>query len=140
MSSEAYHIPVMLRECIEGLNINPSGIYVDVTFGGGGHSIEILKRLNKEGKLFGFDQDLDAQAKALEHPNLTLIPQNFRYLKRFLRLHGVKQIDGLLADLGVSSHQFNAGERGFSTRFSGKLDMRMNANQPKSALEVVNDY
>ena len=115
-----YHNPVLLKECIEGLNINPDGIYVDVTFGGGGHSKEILKRLGPNGRLFGFDQDEDALANALDDQRFTLINENFRFIKRFLRFHGVKSVDGILADLGVSSHQFDVAERGFSTRFDAE--------------------
>src|SRR4051812_13541958 len=121
-----YHIPVLLNESIEGLNIKEGGIYADVTFGGGGHSAEILKKL-KKGKLFAFDQDSDAKANAelLDNSSLIFVESNFRHLKRQLKMHGVKQIDGLLADLGVSSHQIDSPDRGFSTRFEGELDMRM---------------
>ncbi|MDC9723131.1 MAG: 16S rRNA (cytosine(1402)-N(4))-methyltransferase RsmH [Urechidicola sp.] len=135
-----YHNPVLLHESIEGLAIKPDGIYVDVTFGGGGHSKEILKRLGSEGRLFGFDQDVDAQANSLGDPRFVLIPENFRYIKRFLRFYGVKKVDGVLADLGVSSHQFDEAERGFSTRFDADLDMRMNQNDSLSALRIVNKY
>jgi len=135
-----YHNPVLLQESIDGLAIKPNGIYVDVTFGGGGHSKEILKRLGSEGKLFGFDQDKDAQANSLGDPRFVLIPENFRYIKRFLRFYGVKKADGILADLGVSSHQFDVAERGFSTRFDADLDMRMNQNDSLSALRIVNKY
>jgi 16S rRNA (cytosine1402-N4)-methyltransferase len=121
-----YHDPVMLAECMELLAIRPSGTYVDVTFGGGGHSRELLNHLGPEGRLFAFDQDPDAAANAPEDPRFTLIPANFEHLQRFLRAHGVKQVDGILADLGVSSHQFDAAQRGFSIRESGPLDMRMN--------------
>jgi 16S rRNA (cytosine1402-N4)-methyltransferase len=121
-----YHDPVMLAECMELLAIRPSGTYVDVTFGGGGHSRELLNHLGQEGRLFAFDQDPDAAANAPEDPRFTLIPANFEHLQRFLRAHGVKQVDGILADLGVSSHQFDAAQRGFSIRESGPLDMRMN--------------
>jgi 16S rRNA (cytosine1402-N4)-methyltransferase len=136
-----YHVPVMLHECIEGLNINPDGIYIDVTFGGGGHSKEILKHLNK-GKLFAFDRDADAleNAKALDSAKFELINSNFRYLKKQLRLRGVKQVDGILADLGVSSHQIDEAKRGFSTRFHGPLDMRMDTNQSVTAADVLNNY
>ncbi len=134
-----YHNPVLLNECIEGLNIKPTGIYVDVTFGGGGHSKLILKNL-KEGKLFAFDQDANAHKNALQEDGFKLINANFRHLKNFLRMEGVCKIDGLLADLGVSSHQFDMAERGFSTRFDGELDMRMNTNSSLSAKEVVNEY
>jgi 16S rRNA (cytosine1402-N4)-methyltransferase len=137
----SYHVPVMLRECIDGLAIKPNGIYVDVTFGGGGHSREILKYL-KDGKLFAFDQDADAKANAetLESRSFTFIEANFRHLKKFLRLYGVNKVNGILADLGVSSHQINAAERGFSTRFDAELDMRMDRNSSLTAKEVVNEY
>jgi 16S rRNA (cytosine1402-N4)-methyltransferase len=121
-----YHDPVMLQECMELLAIQPAGTYVDVTFGGGGHSRALLSQLGPEGRLFAFDQDPDAAANAPEDPRFTLIPANFEHLQRFLRAHGVKQVDGILADLGVSSHQFDAAQRGFSLRESGPLDMRMN--------------
>src|SRR5690606_15884109 len=120
-----YHNPVLLQESVEGLNIKPNGVYVDVTFGGGGHSKEILNRLGEKGKLYAFDQDEDALANAIDDPRFTLINENFRFIKRFLRFHNVRQVDGILADLGVSSHQFDVPERGFSTRFDGGLDMRM---------------
>ncbi len=135
-----YHNPVLLNETVEGLNIKPSGIYVDVTFGGGGHSKEILKRLGPEGKLFGFDQDEDAFENTLSDERFVLIPENFRYIKRFLRFHGVKSVDGILADLGVSSHQFDVPERGFSTRFDAQLDMRMSKKNELDAFKVVNEY
>ncbi|UXP30737.1 16S rRNA (cytosine(1402)-N(4))-methyltransferase RsmH [Reichenbachiella agarivorans] len=137
-----YHNPVMLQECIEGLDIKPDGIYVDVTFGGGGHSQEILKHLDANGKLFGFDQDDDARANAeiIENRSFTFVQANFRLLKKYLKLHGVTKVDGILADLGVSSHQFNTPTRGFSTRFDGPLDMRMNTAQEVSAKEVINGY
>jgi len=134
-----YHNPVLLNECIEGLNIKPTGIYVDVTFGGGGHSKLILKNL-KGGKLFAFDQDENANKNAFPEDDFKLINANFRHLKNFLRMEGVCKIDGLLADLGVSSHQFDVAERGFSIRFDGELDMRMNTNSSLSAKEVVNEY
>ena len=136
-----YHNPVMLNECIEGLNINPDGIYVDVTFGGGGHSKEILKHLDK-GHLYAFDQDKDAlkNAEGLDKSKFTLINANFRHLKRYLKFYKVEKVDGLLADLGVSSHQFNVAERGFSTRFDGPLDMRMNKSEGVTAADVVNTY
>ena len=139
MNRMEYHNPVLLNECIEGLNIRPTGIYVDVTFGGGGHSKLILKKL-KGGKLFAFDQDENANKNALPVDGFKLINANFRHLKNFLRMEGVCKIDGLLADLGVSSHQFDMAERGFSTRFDGELDMRMNTNSSLSAKEVVNEY
>ncbi|MBS1535729.1 MAG: 16S rRNA (cytosine(1402)-N(4))-methyltransferase RsmH [Bacteroidetes bacterium] len=135
-----YHNPVLLHPTVDGLNINPDGIYVDVTFGGGGHSREILKRLGPNGKLFAFDQDEDALANAIEDERFELIHENFRYIKRFLRFHGIKQVDGILADLGVSSHQFDVAERGFSTRFEAKLDMRMSRKNELSAYQVVNTY
>ena len=134
-----YHSPVLLNECIEGLNIKPTGIYVDVTFGGGGHSKEIMKHLDG-GKLFAFDQDTDAYENNLQQDGFKLIDANFRYLSNFLRMEGVKKVDGILADLGVSSHQFDVAERGFSTRFEGELDMRMNPKSDLSAKEIVNDY
>ena len=137
-SENSYHVPVMLTEVLDGLNINPSGIYVDVTFGGGGHSRAILERLNPEGRLIAFDQDEDAQRNAIDDPRFTLIGENFRHLKAFLRLQGVHHVDGLLADLGVSSHQFDTAERGFSTRLDGELDMRMDRHAPTSARELVN--
>ena len=134
-----YHNPVLLNECIQGLNIKPTGIYVDVTFGGGGHSKLILKNLIG-GKLYAFDQDKNAQENALPEDGFKLINANFRHLKNFLRMEGVRKIDGLLADLGVSSHQFDIAERGFSIRFNGELDMRMNTSSPLSAKQVVNEY
>jgi len=137
---EEYHNPVLLKESVDGLNIKPDGIYVDVTFGGGGHSKEILKRLGEKGKLYAFDQDEDALNNALGDPRFTLINENFRFIKRFLRFQGVKKVDGILGDFGVSSHQFNVAERGFSTRFEAKLDMRMSQKSNLSALEVINDY
>jgi 16S rRNA (cytosine1402-N4)-methyltransferase len=135
-----YHNPVLLKETVDGLNIQPDGIYVDVTFGGGGHSKEILSRLGANGKLFAFDQDEDAWANALPDERFTLIQENFRYIKRFLRFHGVKQVDGILADLGVSSHQFDVPERGFSTRFDADLDMRMSKRNELDASKVINEY
>jgi 16S rRNA (cytosine1402-N4)-methyltransferase len=134
-----YHNPVLLKECIDGLNINPAGIYVDVTFGGGGHSKEILKRLTT-GKLYAFDQDADAVKNKIDDPRFTLIQQNFKYLKNFLKMYNALPIDGLLADLGVSSHQFDEAERGFSTRFEAKLDMRMDQNSTLTAAEILNTY
>ncbi len=135
-----YHNPVLLKETVDGLNIKPDGVYVDVTFGGGGHSKEILSRLGAEGRLFAFDQDLDALANAIDDSRFVLINENFRYVKRFLRFHGIKQVDGVLADFGVSSHQFDVAERGFSTRFEAKLDMRMNQENALSAYQVINTY
>jgi 16S rRNA (cytosine1402-N4)-methyltransferase len=135
-----YHNPVLLQASVDGLNIKPDGIYVDVTFGGGGHSKEILSRLGPNGKLFAFDQDEDALANALQDERFTLINENFRFIKRFLRFYGVKSVDGILADLGVSSHQFDVAERGFSTRFDAGLDMRMSQKNDLNAYRVVNEY
>ena len=135
-----YHQPVMAEECIEGLAIREDGAYVDVTFGGGGHSRLIIKHLDDKGHLFGFDQDEDAYDNALEDSKFTFIAANFRYLKRFLKLHGIKEVDGILADLGVSSHQFDEGSRGFSYRFDHQLDMRMNVKDEITAAKVINEY
>jgi 16S rRNA (cytosine1402-N4)-methyltransferase len=135
-----YHNPVLLHESVDGLNIKPDGIYVDVTFGGGGHSKEILSRLGPNGKLFAFDQDEDALANALPDERFVLINENFRFIKRFLRFYGVKSVDGILGDLGVSSHQFDVAERGFSTRFDAELDMRMSQKNDLNAYKVVNEY
>ena len=135
-----YHNPVLLHESVDGLNIHPDGIYVDVTFGGGGHSREILNRLGPNGKLYAFDQDEDALANALQDDRFVLINENFRFIKRFLRFHNVKAVDGILGDLGVSSHQFDVAERGFSTRFDAELDMRMSQKNDLSAYRVVNEY
>src|SRR5690606_3687748 len=140
MNNTEYHSPVLLKESVDGLNINPDGVYVDVTFGGGGHSREILRRLGPNGRLIAFDQDTDALANAIDDPRFLLINENFRYIKRFLRFHGIRQVDGILADLGVSSHQFDVAERGFSTRFEADLDMRMNQKNSLSAYEVINEY
>ena len=134
-----YHNPVMLNECIEGMNLDPRGIYADVTFGGGGHSRAILERL-EDGHLYAFDQDEDAAKNAFDDPRFTFIPQNFRYCKNFLQLYNGGPIDGILADLGVSSHQFDTPEKGFSTRFEGRLDMRMSQTNPMDAAVVVNTY
>lgn len=134
-----YHNPVLLNDCIEGLNINPDGVYVDVTFGGGGHSREIMKHL-KGGRLIAFDQDPDAAENAIDDPRFTLVAQNFRYMKNFLKLHKALPVDGILADLGVSSHQFDVPERGFSTRFEADLDMRMDTNGKLTAAGVLNTY
>jgi 16S rRNA (cytosine1402-N4)-methyltransferase len=139
-NSTTYHIPVMLDECIEGLNINPDGIYVDVTFGGGGHSREIYKRLSSKGKLIVFDQDPDAKANAWEADNFYFIAANFAYMSNHLRMMGIKHVDGILADLGVSSHQFDIESRGFSIRADAPLDMRMNKSGELSAFTVVNEY
>lgn len=135
-----YHNPVLLKETVDGLNIKPDGVYVDVTFGGGGHSREIMKRLGPGGKLFAFDQDEDARVNVIDDERFTLIPENFRFIKRFLRFYGVKEADGILADLGVSSHQFDVAERGFSTRFDAELDMRMSRKNQLTAFTVVNEY
>lgn len=135
-------MPVMLKECVDGLSIKPNGTYVDVTFGGGGHSTEILKHLNSEGRLFGFDQDVDARANAekIENRSFTFVQANFRHIKRYLKLYGVKQVDGILADLGISSHQIDEPARGFSTRAEADLDMRMDLNGSLTASDVVNEY
>lgn len=138
----AYHVPVMLKECIDALDIQPNGIYIDVTFGGGGHTRAILEKLDS-GMLYAFDQDADAKANADEfqhHRSFTFVESNFRFLKRQLRFHGVKQVDGILADLGVSSHQLDEGSRGFSTRFDGQLDMRMDQGASVTAKDIVNEY
>ena len=140
MMTMEYHNPVLLKETVDGLNIKPDGVYVDVTFGGGGHSREIMKRLGPNGKLYAFDQDEDAQANAIEDERCTLIPENFRFLKRYLRFYGVKEVDGILGDFGVSSHQFDVAERGFSTRFDAELDMRMSRKNELSAYTIVNEY
>lgn len=135
-----YHVPVMLQECIAGLAIKPEGKYVDVTFGGGGHSREILKHLGEDGLLVAFDQDADAQKNVLDDERFLFIDQNFRYLKNNLKMHDLIPVDGILADLGVSSHQFDVPERGFSIRFDGDLDMRMDQSASLTAKEVVNTY
>ena len=135
-----YHNPVLLHPTVDGLAIKSNGVYVDVTFGGGGHSRGILQRLGADGKLFAFDQDEDALANALPDDRFTLIHENFRYIKRFLRFHNIKSVDGILADLGVSSHQFDVAERGFSTRFDAELDMRMSKRTELSAYAIVNEY
>ncbi len=136
-----YHNPVMLNECIEGLQINPEGIYVDVTFGGGGHSMVILENL-REGRLIAFDQDEDAkrQADNIQSRSFTFCQANFRYMKQYLKLNGVTQVDGILADLGISSHQIDSPERGFSTRFEGPLDMRMDQKGNLTAAKILNEY
>ncbi len=136
----SYHIPVLLKECIEGLNIKPDGVYVDVTFGGGGHSREILKNLGENGVLIAFDQDPDAQRNKIDDPRFHFVDQNFAFLKNNLRLLGYKAVDGILADLGVSSHQFNEPARGFSTRFDAALDMRMDKQGKLTAADVLNTY
>lgn len=135
-----YHTPALLNESIDGLNIMPSGVYVDVTFGGGGHSREILKRLGDQGRLIAFDQDKDAFRNSVPDPRFTLVHGNFRFLKNFLRFYNVDSIDGLIADLGVSSHHFDESSRGFSFRFKGDLDMRMNQNANISAADILNEY
>jgi 16S rRNA (cytosine1402-N4)-methyltransferase len=140
MCEPAYHIPVLLDESVNGLNIKPSGIYVDVTFGGGGHSKEILSRLNGKGRLFSFDQDADAEKNIEASEGFTFVRSNFRYLKNWMRYYGIEKIDGLLADLGVSSHHFDDESRGFSFRFDAPLDMRMNKRAGKTAADVVNEY
>jgi 16S rRNA (cytosine1402-N4)-methyltransferase len=135
-----YHQPALLHECIEGLSINPSGIYADLTFGGGGHSREILGKLNAHGRLIAFDQDEDSLANTLADERFTLLNENFRYLKNFLRLHKALPLDGILADLGISSHQIDTPARGFATRFEGPLDMRMARNQGITAAQLINTY
>lgn len=138
--SNPYHIPVLLQPCIDGLDINPDGVYVDLTFGGGGHSKEILKHLSDKGKLFAFDVDEDAKQNIPNDKRFTLIQANYRHLKRFLKLHGVTTVQGILADFGISSHQIDEPSRGFATRFDAPLDMRMNTKEGISAKEVVNNY
>lgn len=138
--STNYHIPVLYYATLELLNIKPGGVYVDCTFGGGGHSKGIVEKLNENGKLFAFDQDGEAQRNLPDDKRIVFVPHNFRHLQRFLRLHKVQQVDGVLADLGVSSHQFDEGSRGFSTRFNGPLDMRMDQRQEISAANVIRDY
>lgn len=135
----SYHNPVMLKECINGLNIKPNGVYVDATFGGGGHSKAILDNLS-DGKLYSFDQDLDVNQNLFQDKRFKFIKSNFRYIKKFLKVEGIEKIDGLLADLGVSSHQIDSPKRGFSIRFNEKLDMRMNMEIPKSAVNILNEY
>jgi 16S rRNA (cytosine1402-N4)-methyltransferase len=141
-TEKKYHIPVMLNECIEGLQVCEGGLYVDATFGGGGHSKAILAKLKGKGKLFGFDQDVDAKTNALEieDPNFVFVEANFRHVQKYLRLYGVEKVDGILADLGVSSHQFDTAERGFSTRFDATLDMRMNQSESATAARILNEY
>ncbi len=135
-----YHVPVLLNEVIEHLQINPSGVYVDCTFGGGGHSKAILEKLGERGRLIGFDQDADAKQNAPKDSRVIFVPQNFRHLQRFLRLNGITEVDGVLADLGVSSYQFDEASRGFSIRYDGALDMRMDQRQEKTAADVLNKY
>lgn len=140
MSDAVYHVPVLLNEVLEGLDIKPDGVYVDCTFGGGGHSKEILKRLGPNGKLVAFDQDADAKRNLPDDPRVLFVPHNFRHLQRFLRLHLLTQVDGIMADLGVSSHQFDEADRGFSIRFDGDLDMRMDTRSERTAFDVVQTY
>lgn len=140
MQEPVYHIPALLEECLTGLNINPEGTYVDVTFGGGGHSKEIVKRLNEKGHLYSFDQDEDAENNIINDSRFTFVRSNFRFLSNFMRYHEVDGIDGLLADLGVSFHHFDDEERGFSFRFDSKLDMRMNKRASLTAAEILNTY
>ncbi|MGI8582526.1 MAG: 16S rRNA (cytosine(1402)-N(4))-methyltransferase RsmH [Chitinophagaceae bacterium] len=140
MQQGIYHVPVMLQQVIEGLKINPSGVYVDCTFGGGGHSKAILDKLNAEGKLIAFDQDEDAKKNLPQDDRIIFVPQNFRHLQRFLRLHKILQVDGILADLGVSSYQFDKADRGFSTRFNAAMDMRMDQRQSLLAMDVLKNY
>ncbi len=135
-----YHIPALLKETVDGLAVRPDGVYVDVTFGGGGHSREILSRLGKKGRLFAFDQDLDAYENRIDDERFVFVRSNFRYLKNFLRYHGVERVDGVLADLGVSFHHFDDERRGFSFRFDGDLDMRMNSRSALTAADVLNSY
>ncbi|MDY3267274.1 MAG: 16S rRNA (cytosine(1402)-N(4))-methyltransferase RsmH [Phocaeicola sp.] len=137
---QTYHIPVLLKESIEGLNLKKGGIYVDVTFGGGGHSKEILRQMDKSCRLFSFDQDEDAERNIVDDDRFTFVRSNFRYIKNFMKYHGVDKADGILADLGVSSHHFDDSERGFSFRFDGKLDMRMNKRAGMTAADIVNNY
>ena len=140
MSDTPYHIPALLSQTMDGLNINPEGTYVDVTFGGGGHSREILSQLSSKGKLIGFDQDEDALKNAIDDPRFIFVRSNFRYLTNFLKYHNVEQVDGILADLGVSFHHFDESDRGFSFRFEGALDMRMNTKSPVTAASIINTY
>ncbi|MBN8835784.1 MAG: 16S rRNA (cytosine(1402)-N(4))-methyltransferase RsmH [Sphingobacteriia bacterium] len=135
-----YHVPVLFTETLDGLNIRPDGVYVDCTFGGGGHSKGILQRLGENGKLIAFDQDVDAKQNVPDDKRILFVPHNFRHLHRFLKLHHIPKVDGLMADLGVSSHQFDEGERGFSIRFDGPLDMRMNVQQALTAENIVTTY
>ena len=140
ITAETYHVPVLLNESIDGLNIHPDGVYVDVTFGGGGHSREILKRLGKNGHLYSFDQDADAEKNIVNDDRFTFVRSNFRYISNWMRYYEVDHIDGLLADLGVSSHHFDDAERGFSFRFDAPLDMRMNKRAGMTAADIVNNY
>ena len=140
MNPECYHIPVMLEECLTGLNIKPNGTYLDLTYGGGGHSKEIIKRLSQEGHLYGFDQDLDAMKGAITDERFTFVRSNFRYIKNWMQYYGVEHVDGILADLGVSSHHLDEGERGFSFRYDAPLDMRMNQKGRVSAKNIIAEY
>ena len=140
MDEAVYHVPVLLKACVDGLQVKPDGVYADLTFGGGGHSREILSHLGGGGHLYGFDQDADALRNAIPDGRFTFVRSNFRYLRNWMRYYGVEQLDGVLADLGVSSHHFDDGERGFSFRFEGRLDMRMNRSGRLTAVDVVNEY
>lgn len=140
MTCETYHIPVLLHETVDGLEIQPNGVYCDLTFGGGGHSREILSRLGEKGHLYGFDQDLDAMQGAFDDPRFTFVRSNFRFLENWVRYYGHEQVDGVMADLGVSSHHFDAGERGFSFRYDAPLDMRMNQRSTLTAQRIVEEY
>ncbi|MDO4158920.1 MAG: 16S rRNA (cytosine(1402)-N(4))-methyltransferase RsmH [Prevotellaceae bacterium] len=140
ITAKTYHVPVLMKDSVDGLDINPSGVYVDVTFGGGGHSREILSRLGKDGHLYSFDQDADAEGNIVDDERFTFVRSNFRYLRNWMRYYGVEKIDGLLADLGVSSHHFDDETRGFSFRFDAPLDMRMNKRDGITAADVVNKY
>ena len=138
--SEAYHIPVLFQEALDGLNIQPDGVYVDCTFGGGGHSRGILSQLGADGKLIVFDQDAYAKRNVPDDSRITFVPHNFRHIERFLRLYKTEKVNGVLADLGVSSHQFDEGDRGFSIRFDGPLDMRMDQRQDLTAADILKEY
>ena len=140
MQEPVYHIPALLNECIDGLNISPDGTYIDVTFGGGGHSRGIIANLGENGQLFSFDQDSDAEKNIIADKRFTFVKSNFRFLKNFMRYHNVDEVDGIIADLGVSFHHFDEADRGFSFRYDGKLDMRMNQRGGKSAAEIINRY
>ena len=140
MTEQLYHIPVLLQELKKSLNIHPNGVYVDCTFGGGGHASSILEELNTQGKLIAFDQDEDAVKNIPNDPRIIFIPQNFRHLQRFLKLQGILKVDGIIADLGVSSYQFDKAERGFSYRFNAELDMRMDQRQTLTAFDIVSSY
>jgi 16S rRNA (cytosine1402-N4)-methyltransferase len=139
-TAETYHVPVLLKESVDGLDIKPDGVYIDVTFGGGGHSKEILTRLSKKGHLYSFDQDADAEKNIVNDGRFTFVRSNFRYIKNWMRYYGVEHIDGLLADLGVSSHHFDDESRGFSFRYDAPLDMRMNKRAGQTAADILNDY